>query len=107
MRKAGTITIGLAVLSLSPVAIWWSVTPHYDYGDTELRAAVEGTWQLTTTTGRNLTFTIRQAKETERTHASRGLVQSAAACGHRTLVRSAEACMDVSEMPLVIATATA
>jgi hypothetical protein len=101
MRRAIALGLGLVVLVVSPL-VYFSLPPSFDYGDAELRAAVEGTWQLEGP--RPLTLTIRQAKAATHSSAERGLVKSAAACGHRTLVRSAEACMDLSEMPLEVAT---
>jgi hypothetical protein len=101
MRRVIALGLGLIVLVLSPIAyLWWP--PSFHYGDAELRAAVEGTWQLEGP--RPLTFSIRQAKAATHSSVGRGLVRPAAACGSRTLVRAAEACMDVSEMPLEVAT---
>ena len=102
--------IGLAVLVLNP---WFGVT-GYRYGAPEMRAAIEGTWRLTITSDDappvERTFTIEQAAtdpsevvpaETPAApHASRGWIRRASACGSRSLVRSAHACMDVTRMPL-------
>ncbi|HET7505253.1 MAG TPA: hypothetical protein VFK02_29745 [Kofleriaceae bacterium] len=97
------VTLGLAALVLNP---WFGVTSGYDYGAPEMRAAIEGTWQLTLAPGdgprREITFRIAQGAEPKQPQASSGLVRPAAACGSRSLVRNAEACMDLSEMPLEI-----
>lgn len=98
------VTLGLAALVLNP---WFGVTSGYDYGAPEMRAAIEGTWRLTLTPNdgprREITFRIAQGAGPKEPHASsHALVRSAAACGHRSLVKNAEACMDLSEMPLEI-----
>jgi hypothetical protein len=89
--------IGVAVLVLDPFLPGWA----FQFGEPEMRAAVEGTWKLTLDHGRAATFTLREASAPTQ-HAARSLVRPAAACGHRTLVRSAEACMDLSEMTLEV-----
>jgi hypothetical protein len=98
------VTLGLAALVLNP---WFGVTSGYDYGAPEMRAAIEGTWRLTLTPSdgprREITFRIAQGAEPKQPHASsHALVRAAAACGTRSLVKNAEACMDLSEMPLEI-----
>jgi hypothetical protein len=94
------VACAAAVLVLSP---WRLFGPSFDFGTEEMRAAVEGTWQLTVErtdgTSRELTFTLRQAADEDRT-AARGLVGTAAACGKRSLVRTAGACLDRTVMPL-------
>jgi len=78
----------------------------FQYGEAEMRAAVVGTWRLTLPGGQPqvITFTIEQATSATQTHSTneRGLISSAAACGHRTFVKSAEACLDTSDMPLTM-----
>jgi hypothetical protein len=100
----------LAVLVLNP---WFGVT-GYSYGASEMRAAIEGTWRLTITSDDaapiERTFTLAQAasdpsevvpaETPSAPHASRGWIRRAAACGTRSLVRSASACMDITRMPL-------
>jgi hypothetical protein len=94
------------VLSLLFALAAWLVTPYlpfFHYGDPEIRAAVEGTWRLDVGP-RSVTFTIEQATHAEQ-NASRGWIRSAAACGdYRTLIRTAEACVDEvrTDMPLVV-----
>jgi hypothetical protein len=98
MRKVIALVFGLAV---------WIVTPYlpfFHYGDAEIRAAVEGAWRLDAGS-RIVTFTIAQASRSDQSAAS-GWLRSAAACGddRRTLVKTAEACVDVvkTDVPLEI-----
>jgi len=97
------VTLGVAALVLNP---WFGITSGYDYGAAEMRAAIEGTWRLTLTPRdgprREIMFRIAQGAEPTQPHASTNAVRSAAACGTRSLVRNAEACLDISRMPLEI-----
>lgn len=103
--RIGLFTVvGLAVLVLNPV---FGVLAGPNFGADELRAAVEGTWRLTVRgeggAARTVTFRLTQGSEVEGEHASaHGLIRPAGACGQRTLVRSAGACMDVTRMPLEV-----
>jgi hypothetical protein len=79
--------------------------PQFQYGETEMRAAVVGNWQvaLTDPTGTTqLTLRIEQGAGPQASWRPNGLVRSAHACGTRTFVKSAAACMDISEMPLSV-----
>ena len=96
--------IGLAALVLNPV---FGVLAGPSFGADELRAAVEGTWRLTVRgddgAARTVTFRLAQGSEVEGEHASaHALVRPAAACGRRTLVKSAGACLDSTRMPLEV-----
>lgn len=73
----------------------------YDYGAREMRAAVHGTWRVRLD-HRELTAQLDGAREAPATSSARGWIRSAAACGHRTLVRSAEACESYSDLPLEV-----
>lgn len=103
--RIGVLTVvGLAVLVLNPV---FGVFAGPSFGAEELRAAVEGTWRLTVQaedgTARAVTFRLAQGSEVEGGHASaHALVRPAAACGRRTLVKSAGACLDETRMPLEV-----
>ena len=66
----------------------------YLFGMTEVRAALAGTWQAN-----GVTFRIEPGASE---HASRSWIRSAAACGDRTLIASAHACMDITRVPLVL-----
>lgn len=93
------VLIAIAVLVLDPIGFW-----RFQFDDADMRRAVEGTWQLTLTSqddSRTWRFTIAQRGRAE--HASRGLVRSADACGKRSFVRTAGACLEMSRMPLELA----
>src|SRR4051812_39013776 len=97
-------TLGLAALVLNP---WFGVTSGFDFDEAEMRAAIEGTWRLTVppTRGapRDITFRIAQGTAARPSLGlSRALVSPAAACGTRSLVRNAGACLDSTDMPLEI-----
>lgn len=103
--RIGVFTVvGLAVLVLNPV---FGVLAGPSFGAEALRAAVEGTWRLTARgedgAARTVTFRLAQGREVEGGHASaRGLIRTAAACGHRTLIKSAGACKYGTRMPLEV-----
>jgi hypothetical protein len=103
--RIGVLTVvGVAVLVLNPV---FGVLDRPSFGAEELRAAIEGTWRLTVRdedgAERTVTFRLAQGSEVEGGHASaRALVRPAAACGRRTLVKSAGACRDHTWMPLEV-----
>ncbi len=82
---------------------------EFQYGELEMKAAVEGTWVLTLgeatdPTKEEITLRVTQSREdpTTQTQVQRrtGLVRSAVACSNRSFVASANACVDSSSMPL-------
>ncbi len=106
IRWIVTGAVALAALVLNPV---FGVLSGPHFAAAELRAAVEGTWQLKVDEGgATRTVAFRIAEGTEADAASAGLtsqlelIRPAAACGHRTLVRSAGACRDMTDMPLEV-----
>lgn len=76
----------------------------FDYDDDDMRAVVEGTWRLTLESNdgktRHIVFRIEQGAEAARTGDSP--IRGAAACSHRSFVRSASACTNSSRMPLTV-----
>jgi hypothetical protein len=110
IKLAVVAAVAVAVLVLSPWSAWFG-DDAFDYGLPEVRAAVEGTWQLTVSPpggpAHTTTFTLAQGRDVAQTHAARALVQPAAACGTRSLVRPAGACVDMTTMPLDIQVAGA
>jgi hypothetical protein len=111
------LALFLAVLGffLNPgIACVSSDEPDFKYGEAEMKAAVEGTWLLTLrATDGALSETTLQIAESSKAQAMMsptvpgrsyrtGVIRSAAACGTRTIVKSAGACIDASEMPLDI-----
>jgi hypothetical protein len=101
---------GLASFLLNPGFACGGAEPHYQYGEDELRAAVEGDWALSVTRGSDvpLELTLRLEQRTETAASARApgaappLLRAAHACGTRTLLASAHACIDSTEMPLTV-----
>ncbi len=98
MTRRLAYTLSLAVVLAGVLVLdLRACLPSYDFDEAELRAAIEGTWKLVDG-AHAIRFSVKEAREAR--HSSRGFVRAAAACGHRTFVRSAEACMDTTEMTL-------
>ena len=102
MRKVVTYLVTLAALVLDP-----ALACHSDarFGIREVRAARAGTGAATVYGAdgpRTVVFTLLPGRVE---HASAGLVATAHACGHRDLVASAEACVDSTAVPLIVALA--
>jgi hypothetical protein len=105
-------------LAIAAAALFFFVNPgfgcsdqdaEYQYGEAEMKAAVEGTWVLTLGEAAgpsNETITVRvvqgRVAQASRNQAPgrRGFIRTASACGTRTFVASANACIDSSDMPL-------
>ncbi len=91
-----------AVLVISPFGLFG---PRFNYGGDEMRAAVVGRWRATVS-GREYDLTIDQATDRDLTRVeSHGWVPTAGACGSRSLIKEAGACMDDTRMPLIVADA--
>ncbi len=105
------------LLWIAPIAFFFvnpsvgcgSDDPQFQYGAAEMRTAVEGEWSFIITPSggspAQVTVNISQATAVGGSTASasnRMFVRAAYACGTRTLVNSAGACIDVSEMPLTV-----
>jgi hypothetical protein len=105
MRKLIVAAVALAVFLITPYFLYQSVTA-FRFGEAEMRRAVEGTWtvELTSSAGarRSFTLEIQQARPSERAEREHGWIRSAAACGQRSFIRRAEACLDTSTMPLTL-----
>jgi hypothetical protein len=102
--------VPVAFFFLNPSFACGPSEPQYEYGAAEMRAAVEGAWSFTilpdgSTTPLQLVVRIDQAAAAPGTGTTarapgHSFVRAAYACGGRTLVKSADACTDWSEMPL-------
>jgi hypothetical protein len=99
----------VAFFFLNPNFACGPADPEYQYGANEMRAAVEGTWSfaITPNDGPPTQVTVRlEQSATAPTTISRALgrawVRPARACGSRTLIKSATACIDISQMPLAV-----
>jgi hypothetical protein len=108
VKKALVLVLGLAALILNPIAACSLFEPSFNFGAAEMRAAVEGTWTITapaTADHPAMEYTVRIAQGDAAARpdlASLGLVAPAAACGSRSFVRPAAACIDATRMPLDI-----
>lgn len=77
----------------------------FQYGEKELKSAVEGTWNVSIEPARGglILFTVRlEQASAVAASAGAGLAfpAGAGACTNRTLVKSAGACVSITEMPL-------
>ncbi|HUQ07576.1 MAG TPA: hypothetical protein VM261_34015 [Kofleriaceae bacterium] len=110
MKKLFVALLGVAALVLNPVGACSMFSDRagvFEFGDAEVRAAVEGTWTITVPASgpgtAPIEYTIAIAQGTDpvaQRSAPRSLVATAAACSDRTLVRSASACGDSTTVPL-------
>ncbi len=99
--------IPLAAFFLNP-SFACTDEPQFQYGAEEMRAAVAGDWSVTITpdggTATQVTVHVDQSATAPGAGASRapapGVLRAAYACGTRTLVKPAGACIDISQMPL-------
>lgn len=96
--------VGTSILVLDLTGVLFG-GEDWQYGEPEMRAAIEGTWELTIAdrdgTKKSWKLDIRQSDKADRAERA-GIVKSAAACGDRTFVRSAHACGVMSMMPIEI-----
>jgi len=94
------VAAALVVLIIDPIGFW-----EFHFGAADLRSAVEGTWSLKVTdrdgVDHHWRLSIAQASH-DLQRSDRGWIAPAAACGNRSLIRNAEACEDLTEMPLEI-----
>jgi hypothetical protein len=105
VRKLVVAAIAAAVFLITPYFLYEHSTAFH-FGAAEMRAAVRGTWriELSPAAGpsRSITFTIDQAATPAHAERARAWIRPASACSHRTLVRSAEACLDTTDMQLTL-----
>jgi hypothetical protein len=102
------------LLWLVPVAVFFlnpnlacSDEPQFQYGAAEMRAAVEGDW-VVSINGLSVPVSAivhvdQSATAPTASAAPAGtLLRAAHACGTRTLIKGAGACIDLTEMPLTV-----
>jgi hypothetical protein len=101
--------LGLAFFFLNPALACGVGDPEYEYGATEMRAAVEGKWNLVVDSeGQQTSVTVLLQQDTmfppttAQAATTRSLVRPAGACGGRNLLKAAGACIDLSQMPLAV-----
>jgi hypothetical protein len=112
------LLLSLAVLAffINPgIACSSSDEDSFAFGEADMQAAVEGQWQLgwTAPDGTQGTVTVQVAEAGAPSDGGaavmrpagqrRGLIRAAAACGSRTFVKAAGACIDSSRMDLRVA----
>jgi hypothetical protein len=111
VRKLLVAAVGFLALIVSPFYGCSRVGGGGDrrelrFSDVEMRAAVEGTWEIRLLENGapkgTITIQVAQAGGARRTSDRGGWIQEAAACSHHTFVKSAEACLDSATMPLEI-----
>ncbi|HET9992894.1 MAG TPA: hypothetical protein VFQ65_30370 [Kofleriaceae bacterium] len=99
-RKLIYVAILIVIVAINPMFGPIVGLHGYRYGEAEMRHAVEGAWTLTPAHGAPIHFTLRERA----VHASGpSWFHQAAACGSRSFVHTAGACMDTSDMELAVA----
>jgi hypothetical protein len=98
MRKILVSVIAIVAFLINPLYACYEPERDFEYGELEMRGALEGTWELTLGEQR-MEVKLVQAGGSKQ-HSSTGFISSAAACSNRSFVRSAAACIDTSEMPI-------
>jgi phage tail sheath gpL-like len=93
----GALTVAALVLNPFYACV---PEPSFQFTANEMAAAIEGTWTLTLE-DRSYIFHI-EAASARRQHSRASLVPSAHACGKRTVVKSAAACVDTTTLPVVV-----
>jgi hypothetical protein len=108
-----SLLFALVAFFLNPGLACTSGESDFDFGEEEMRAAVEGQWQFqwlkADGTSAMVTVAVAQAGggmdsgTMSIRSGGRGFVRAASACDSRTFVRSAGACVDMSQMPVEVA----
>jgi hypothetical protein len=102
IRTFLVVTVLIAVVALNPMF----GCDQFTFNETDMKRVIEGHWKLTLEK-RDLDMTIRESRTAKR-HASRdGIFNSAEACGTRSFVNTADACVDDTEMTVDVAIGTA
>jgi len=111
-RKLAAIAWPVLLLAffLNPGFACGPAEPEFQYGVEEMRAAVEGTWSVSFVPAgereeRQVTVKVTQGSQAVAAVTparARRLIRPAHACGSRTLVKSASACLDSTYMPLEV-----
>jgi hypothetical protein len=105
----GSLLVALTAFFLNP-SFGCDGGEDFQYGAEEMRVAIEGTWNLTLSHSDGqeqvVTVAIAQGGGSPTAQATPGarrdLIRPAAACGTRTLIKSAGACTSSTEMPLAV-----
>jgi hypothetical protein len=105
VKKLVSSVVLLATLLITPYFLFAS-PGGFTFGEREVRAAVEGRWTLKLPE-RELELALELARKPARASHDGAWIRPAAACKHRTLVRSAEACLDTTDVELIVKVAGA
>ncbi|HEY0252060.1 MAG TPA: hypothetical protein VGC41_11065 [Kofleriaceae bacterium] len=93
----------LAILAFNPM--FGFLRDTFDYDEADMKHAIEGRWKLAYG-GHTVELAITEGRDPER-HSSRGWLNAAEACGTRSFVNTADACVDLSRMSVSVATGAA
>ena len=107
MRRLLMYILAASALVLNPFFACSATDAVFQFGLPHIEAAIDGTWEATVTTREGTTTTVKfrmapGTGEAAEQHGSLDLVNRAAACSNRTLVASAHACLDTTQVPLVL-----
>jgi hypothetical protein len=100
LRKLFVTAVWLAALVLNPFYACEDGAEGFQFTEADVRGAIEGTWKLEIAGHAPITLAIREVHGAVQARAGTGWVASAAACGSRSFVRPAHACMDFTMMEL-------
>jgi hypothetical protein len=105
MRKAIALVIAALAFVFNPLFACDSLplSPDWDYGEKDMRTAVEGTFELSVQPvdrgpGTKLAFQIKQKRAAKQRHAASSWISTANACTSRDFIATAGACIDDSFM---------
>lgn len=96
--KAALLTLVAGIVFLLDPAFSLGSGRHFEFGESEIRTALAGTWTVKLEHHAPLELHI-EMKQVQRKPTT-GFVRDAGACGSRTLIRSADACVDLTRVPL-------
>jgi hypothetical protein len=102
MRGLSLSLLFIAALVLNP---FFACGTSFSFSLADVERALAGTWHAKVTKNGETTsvsFRIEAGVDANKQSRARHLVRPAAACGKRTLVKSAAACKDVTNVPLVL-----
>ncbi len=94
--KRSAVLVGVAFFFLNPNFGCGGDEDPYEYGVEEMEAAAAGRWKISGE-GVALTINLRSATPPKMAHAS-SWIRAAHACGQRTFIRPAAACVDTGQL---------
>jgi hypothetical protein len=97
MGKASALAVGAVMLLIDPLFACRAPTTPFRFGEAEVRAAIEGTWVVHMPPD-HATRTVVLAIGMQR-----AATPARVACSRRTMIRSAHACGDSTEVKIEVA----